>query len=369
MPPETSKIDGAVRLAQLERILSTATDGIVAIDKQGRYFYANEAAERILGIPKAEILRRTFDQVPWKITSLKGNPLPLEETAFQKVLQAQSGVYGIKLAIEREDGQRVITLTNAAPLYDAAGTFDGMVAVFTDISEQHEIQERINAFHHTLAHDLRGPLTVIIGHAEILKEVLGTGRADSGSLQNLSEILNGAEKMNKMIEDLVDSARLEGGQFTLAKTAVDLKRFLLTLLHCAEGAIPADRLAVEIPEDLPWVAADPDRLERIFQNLLSNALKFSPAGSKVIVQARRADDEIIVSVTDKGKGIAPEDCSHLFRRYFQVKGEQSAKGAGLGLYISRLLVEAHGGHIWVVSKVGEGSTFHFTLPVTNDIPG
>lgn len=353
------------RLAQLERILSTAADGIVAIDKAGRYFYVNEAAENILGVPKEEILNKTFEQISWKMTDLKGEPLQPVETAFMQVLQAQCGVYGIKLVIEHDDGGRIVILTNAAPLYDTAGAFDGMVAVLSDITEQHETQERIKIFHHTLAHDLRGPLTVIMGHAEMLQDAFETGSVASAHLQNVAEILSGAEKMNKMIEDLVDAARMEGGQFNLEKVAVDLKAFVLDLLLRSERVIPVDRLEVQIPDDLPSVSADPDRLERIFQNLLSNALKFSPPSTKVIIQAQRTRNEITVSVNDKGTGIAPKDCSRLFRRYFQVKGEKAVRGVGLGLYISRLLVEAHDGRIWVVSKLGEGSTFRFTLPIVS----
>lgn len=367
MPQNTTRVDKTLlhnhRLAQLERILSTATDGIIAVDKDGRYFYANEAAERLLGVSKGELLDKTFDQLNLKISNLKGHPLPIDETAFHKVLNTQSGVYGLKLVIERDDGESVVTLTNAAPLYDYSGEFDGMVAIFTDITEQNEIQERINAFHHTLAHDLRGPLTVISGHAEMLKDAIDTGTVNSISLQNIVEILDGAEKMNRMIEDIVDSSRLEGGQFLLEKEPVNLKTFVFSLMSNSAAIIPSRRLIIDIPDDLPPVSADPDRLERIFQNLLSNALKFSSPDSEVIVQVRKEDNDLSVSVTDKGKGIAPEDCSQLFKRYFQVKGAKTSRGVGLGLYISRLLVEAHGGHIWVESKIGKGSTFQFTLPI------
>lgn len=354
------------QLHQLERILSTITDGIVAIDKQGLYSYANEAAERILGVSKEEILHRTFYLGTWKLTTLDGNYLPVEETPFEKVLQTQKGVYGMKLVVERGDGEKIIMLTNVAPLYDAAGNFDGIVGVLTDITEQHETQERINAVQNTVAHDLRGPLTAIMGYADMLKQEFSTGMVDDPSLQHVEEILNGAEKINKMIEELVDTARIERGSIVLEKQPIHLAPYLRTLLQRSQKFIGTNQLTIQIPDDLPPVVADPDRLERIFQNLLSNALKFSPPDSEVIIQARRVGNEIIVSVKDKGKGISPPNCSRLFSRYYQVKGSQSSKGVGLGLYISRLLVEAHGGHIWALSKVGEGSTFEFTLPLPKE---
>ncbi len=353
------------RLIKFERILETATDGIVTLDKQGRYTYANAAAERILGVPRESILQRTFDQAAWKLATLKGDPLPDEETPFQRVLQENKGVYGLKLIIERPGGERIIISTNAAPLYDAAGCFDGVVGVFTDVTEQHELQERNNAFHHTVAHDLRIPLTVIQGHAEMLKDSLRHGKLGGTSLQNVEAILEGTGKMERMIQDLVDTARLEGGQVPLAKEPINLEAFVWSVLQSFKKTMNLKRMVTQIPQDLPLASADPERLERIFQNLLSNALKFSPPESKVSIQARKTEGEITISVTDHGKGIAPEDCSRLFKRFFQVKGSQPPSGVGLGLYISKLLVEAHGGHIWVVSKLGGGSTFHFTLPIVD----
>jgi two-component system phosphate regulon sensor histidine kinase PhoR len=346
-----------------ERILESATDGIVVLDKEGRYIYANAAAERILGVQRDLILRRTYDQAEWKLSTVKGDPLTDEEIPFKRVMQENKSVYGLELVVERPDGERVLTSTNAAPLYDAAGNFDGVVGIFTDFTEQHELQERVYAFHHTVAHDLRGPLTVIQGHAEMLREALRKGEVGGTILQNVEGILEGAEKMNKMIEDLVDTARIEGGQVHLEKESIQLETFIWSLLKSSKMIIDMNRLVTQIPQDLPPISADPERLERILLNLLSNALKFSPPTSKIIIKARKSGGEITISVTDQGKGITPEDCSRLFKRFFQVKGPQAPGGTGLGLYISRLLVQAHGGHIWVESKPGEGSTFFFTLPV------
>jgi len=372
MCPTSEKTDEALskstHLGLLEKILKAATDGIVTLDKEGRYTYANAAAERILGVSRGEILQRNYDQADWKMSTVKGYPLPDEETPFKKVLQEDEAIYAMKMVIERPDGERIVISTNAAPLYDAAGNFDGMVGVFTDVTEQYELQERNNAFHHIVAHDLRGPLTVISGHAEMLKEALRVGKVRGTVLQNVEGILEGAEKMNSIIEDLVDTARIEGGQVHLEQESIDLETFVWSLLESSKGTIDVKRLATQIPQDLPRVSADPDRLERILMNLLGNALKFSPPESKVIIYARKSGGEIAISVTDKGKGISPEDCSRLFKRFFQVKASQSPGGVGLGLYISRLLVEAHGGRIWVASKLGEGSTFHFTLPIAAEDP-
>ena len=169
-----------------------------------------------------------------------------------------------------------------------------------------------------------------------------------------------------MIEELLDNARLEGAVAQVQKEPILLKTFVGSLLHQAcQKIMTMERLVLNVPEDLPPVSANPEHLERILMNLLSNAFKFSPAESKVTVQARRKGDEILISVTDQGSGIAPEDRSRLFQRYMQTKGLHSPEGVGLGLYITRLIVEEHGGRIWIESKLGYGSTFNFTLPIAN----
>jgi len=355
------------RYLKSERILESTTDGIVTLDREGGYTYANAAAEKILGLSRELILRRSFNQAEWKLSTLTGDPLPDEETPFGKVLQEKEGIFGLKLVIERPDGERIITTNNAAPLYDAEGGFDGVVGVFTDVTEQHELQERNNAFHHMVAHDLRGPITVIQGHAEMLIDALREQGLTGTMLLNIEEILEGAKKMNNMVEELVDRARIEGGHLQLERKIIALESFLWSFLRNSQEVICLNRVVSEIPQNLPPASADPDRLERILQNLLSNALKFAPPESKVLVRARSVGREIIVSVADQGKGITPEDCSRLFKRFFQVKGvDDNNRGVGLGLYISRLLVEAHGGRIWVESKIGKGSTFYFTLPVATE---
>jgi len=347
---------------KLERILATTTDGIVALDKQGKYVYANAAAERILGVSRDEILQRTYNQTNWKFSTLRGQPLPDQETPFRKVIQENQGIYSLKLIIERPDGERVTISTNASPLYDISGNFDGVVGVLTDVTEQHELQERNNIFHHTVAHDLRIPMTVIHGHAEMLMDAFQENELGSTALQNIEAILESTVKMEKMIDDLLDTARIEEGMVSLEKEPIVLGIFVPSLLHRSFKDIDLKRVEINIPDTLPILSADPVRLGRILNNLLHNALKFSPPESVVTIQASKSKAEIIITVTDSGQGISPEDCSRLFKRFFQVKGQESG-GVGLGLYISKLLAEAHGGDLWVVSMVGVGSTFSLTLPI------
>lgn len=350
---------------RIERIVAAATEGIVVLDIRKRYVFANAAAEKILGVSSEVILQRVFEQSEWRLKTVKGDPLDDDENPFTMVLRDHKSVYGMKVAIERPDGKGVIISVNASPLFDDAGNLEGMVGVLSDISEEFELQERNRAFHHTVAHDLRVPLTVVRGYAEMLQEVcVKSGR--NGSMSTcVTGIVEATEKMERMLEDLVDDARLEGGTVHLALERIDFESYLWDLIEVSKKTIDETRIVTRIPQGLPPVSADPDRLERILLNLIGNALKFSPPESKVMIEVRESTDgDVMISISDRGKGLSDEDSARIFRRFFQADSTKKPGGIGLGLYISRLLVEAHGGRIWVESIVGKGSTFRFTLPLS-----
>lgn len=195
-----------------------------------------------------------------------------------------------------------------------------------------------------ISHDLRTPLTVIATQAQSIQrrpELTDRlpGRVDA--------ILRGCERLDSMIEDLVTLARLESGQLKIEAAPVELGSFAQELKGRLAGALPADRVTLAIPEGLAAVMADPGRLERVLTNLLSNGLKYSPADRPVELAAEARDGVVRIAVSDAGQGIAAEDRAHVFERFYRAKGARSADGLGLGLYITRMLVEAQGGRIWI----------------------
>jgi signal transduction histidine kinase len=226
----------------------------------------------------------------------------------------------------------------------------------------YNLQRERDMYIHTISHDLRLPLTVILGHAEMLEETLKKSEVDGTLLKNISMILKGAANLQSMVEDLVDSARIEGGKLVMHRAAIELPDLMADLLERFEHVLPADRLEMQFPPDLPPVLADGARLQRILLNLLTNALKYSPPEERVTIRLNHEGGEVIVSVIDRGPGIAREDIPHIFQRYYQAGGTRSA-GMGLGLYITKMLVEAHGGTIGVESEEGKGCRFFFSLPV------
>jgi signal transduction histidine kinase len=240
------------------------------------------------------------------------------------------------------------------------------VVTIADVTPLHEVQEQREDLVRMVSHDLRGPLTSVLGQAQMMAVLLERTGQDGSLRRGAEAIVTGAKRMNVMIQDLVDVARVESGQLDLKRAPVDLRPYVLELKQRLVGVLDTDRIQVEIPENLSPVWADPDRLERVLTNLLSNGLKYSQA--EVRVTADRAGGEVRVSVSDRGAGIAPDDQAHLFERFYRAKGTRKAEGLGLGLYITRMLVEAMAGRVWVESEVGEGSTFSFSLPVVGTRP-
>ena len=215
-----------------------------------------------------------------------------------------------------------------------------------------------------ISHDLRQPLTVIQGQARLLPHLLARqGPVDERLLKSLEAIRVSAQPMATMISELVDSARLEAGVAPPNFAKVDLGTFLDGVVERAGGADDAARLRLERPRDGLLVMADADLLERALGNLIGNALAYSPPEMPVIITAEHQAGNAEVRVRDGGIGISPADQVHVFDRHYRVDTSNRGEGLGLGLYIARLVVESHGGRIWVESELGRGSTFCFTVPL------
>jgi signal transduction histidine kinase len=209
-----------------------------------------------------------------------------------------------------------------------------------------------------VSHDLRNPLQVVLLQCQRLL------RAPEGdaSRRPATSILAATRRMDRMLRDLADAARSESGKLELAPAAVELKPFVDGFLEVADGVLERPRVENAIPASTPRVLADPDRLDRILVNLVGNALKYSQ--DRVVVSADGEGDVVRISVSDTGPGIAPEDLPRIFERYYRGQRHEG-EGLGLGLFIVRKLVEAHGGRIWADSRPGQGSTFTFTLPTAH----
>jgi signal transduction histidine kinase len=216
-----------------------------------------------------------------------------------------------------------------------------------------------------MSHELRTPLNAISGFSQVLRKQL-LGEINDKQAEYLDDILGSSRHLLSLIDDVLDLAKVEAGQIELEVMPFSLREALERgVVIVRERATREDvRVSVSSEPGVDTVIGDERRIRQVVFNLLSNAVKFAPAGTTVDVAAARVDGEVRVSVRDNGPGIAPEDQERIFEEFQQAAaGREQREGTGLGLALSRRLVELHGGHIWVDSEVGKGSTFTFTLPV------
>jgi len=348
----------------LETLMDNVPDGITIADAPDvRIKMVSRYGQELLGGLQAEkSARQAAEQLavyePDGVTPVKEDDLPLV-----RAIRRGETVRDRELIQVNAVGLRLFLLCNAAPIRDSGDEIVGGIVAWRDITERKRVEEQRDDLVRTVSHDLRSPLTVVIGQAQVIRRVLEQSQMDGRLRKSADAIIIGARRMNSIIMDLVDSVRLEASQLKMNCVPLELPSFLTDLKERLSDVLEMDRVRVEMPKDFPRVSADQDRLERIFTNLLSNALKYSPPDTEVRVTAKRQDGIAQVSVTDQGVGIPPEDQQQLFQRYYRARGTRKTEGIGLGLYITRMLVEAHGGKIWVESKPGKGSKFSFTLPV------
>jgi signal transduction histidine kinase len=215
-------------------------------------------------------------------------------------------------------------------------------------------------------HDLRSPLTVISGVINFFT----SGRLGdlTGEQKNMVQMMErNTQNLIELVNDLLDASKLESGTMRLDLATIELPALVKELRHQMQPLAAEKEIALEetIPADLPALRADRAKLRRVLVNLVSNALKFTPRGGRVVVGAAAEGAVVRISVTDTGVGIAPDDLRDIFDKYAQARSRatRSEKGTGLGLYITRQLVDLHGGHIEVQSEPGKGSTFSFTIPI------
>ena len=269
------------------------------------------------------------------------------------------------MILVRPDATRLRLLSSGSAIRDN-GQVVLAIVVHRDVTALRLLEQTKEDYLALISHDLRAPLTAVQAEAQLLQRQLSRdGNVDSAYVKRTMSIVANARRMNAMIQELLESSRLESGTMTLNREPIAI----VPLLRDIADRVGSDRVAVQAgPSDgasgLAPVYVDGERIERVLTNLITNALKYSPPSEPVVVRVEQRDDETVISVVDRGDGIPPEELSRLFQRF--TRGRAGPKGdiagLGLGLYIARLIVEAHGGRMWAESAIGNGSTFSFALP-------
>jgi signal transduction histidine kinase len=357
---ERDETRAARRGAELEAVLDSIADGLVVFGWRGEVRSMNEAALRYVARdPAAEPTAELPSSGPHFVDA-EGKPLAAGSGPVERALAGET-VRSLHLrTIHPETGRRGWVAASAAPICGADGRIDGAVLTFSDETSVYGLHEERDDLLRAITHDLRTPLNAILMQAHFVER--GTAGTDRGTSERARSIVKSCERMSEMLQELADSAMLEAGRLHFAPQPVDVAAFVEELLARLRGGLDVDRVKFVAEPGLPPAVADPRRLERILVNLVSNALKYSPAQTEVEVRTAAVEAGVEISVADHGVGISPEDQVHLFERWFRSKGTRRPEGLGLGLYITRLLVEAQGGRIRVETAMGQGSTFRVWLP-------
>lgn len=367
-----------------EAILNSAGDAIFGLDVEGRCVFANPAAERMLGYRADELLGRPQHALIHHTRS-DGSAYPDDQCP--NLLSLRDGL-AHRVGGEvfwRKDGTSFPVDYVSAPLRQH-GAVVGTVITFRDISEHLEA-ERLRAatletlqevdqikdrFLSTLAHELRTPIDVIVGYVTLLDDELAN-RLSGEEQEHLQGALRASRALELLVDHLLDMSRIQGRKLILAPRPVGLADVIGPVVEqlATLAQVKHQRILVDVPPDLPVIVADDQRIAEVVECLLENAIKFAPEGGTIELRAQPEDTRLRFELTDHGPGIAREDQAKLFRPFVQLdmSNTRPAGGMGLGLALSKALIEAHGGLIGVESALGRGSTFWFTLPICQSCAG
>ncbi|MGC8855838.1 MAG: ATP-binding protein [Anaerolineae bacterium] len=338
---ERAKISETER-AKLEAIFANIQDGVIVLDEQVHILFINNSVreafklgkENVSGRPLLEVI--SHDDVKALLERSDDNPLKYHEINF-------------------DDGRVFNAQYTPIPHIGSAITLQ-------DITYLKELDRMKNDFVHTISHDLRSPLTALLGYTELLDRI---GPLNEQQREFLERIQHSVQHITTLVNDLLDLGRLEAG-FDTRRELVSLDGVLKYTLDTFEGEIKRKNLkvAVDVPAEMHPLRANPIRIRQMLDNLVENAIKYTPEGGRIRVSAMEHEQQIILEVADTGPGIPPAEQHRIFEKFYRASNApEGVSGTGLGLAIVKTIVENHQGRVWVESKLGQGSTFFVVLPI------
>jgi PAS domain S-box-containing protein len=335
--------------AQHQYLFEGIADAILLADSVSRYIDANPAAERLLGYSKDELLSlRVADIVAYQ---------PAWTDAEWERFQ-HDGVWDGEVELLHKDGHLIPAEVRASRVELPDGAV--FASVMRDISDRRQIEKMQSEFTTLITHELKAPLTSLKGFAQLLQR---RREYDDGAVE---VILGRTNHLERLINDLLDVASTDSGKLTLRRTNVDLVTVAGRNVEQAQATTSAHEIRFSAPREAIVGWWDSGRLSQVLQNLLANAIKYSPYGGVIEVTVDASDGAGRISVSDDGIGIPAGALPHVFERFYRVEAVEhsTVQGLGIGLYIARTLVEAHGGRLWATSTPGRGSTFAVSLPLS-----
>lgn len=347
---------------RLDAVIDSMQDGLVVYDRNHLALRANPFMLALFGLKPDQVIGKTAAQV----AELTGEP-PFEVAEPSLVLgSAEDSPSGEASIFELEGPRKRFVRRVISPVIGEGAPLSGLVVVYQDITDQKEVEQLKDDFLSIASHELKTPLTSIMGYTQLLNRRLGQEARVAGSDDVIEVIENQCRRMKRLVEDLLDVSRIERGTLETAQVRVDMTNLVQSAVEKLRGTSPQHHFHVLVPEAPLMVWGDEDRLDQVVSNLLSNAIKYSPDGGRVEVRVTRTSDSAQVAVQDWGIGIPEDQQARIFSRFYQAEAVVRSRrfgGMGLGLFISKAIIDEMGGTITVDSTVGKGSIFRFTLPI------
>ncbi len=342
---------------RLHSILSYMTDGVLATNRRGQITMINDMAKRQLGVESDEALNQNILEL-----------LKIEDEYELRDLITQSPE--LMIYSQNVNGEYISLRVRFALIRRESGFISGLVAVLHDTTEQEKEERERRLFVSNVSHELRTPLTSVKSYLEALDE----GALSEPVAPDFIKVsLDETNRMMRMVTDLLHLSRIDNATSHLDVELINFTAFITFILNRFDKIRAQDEeKKYEIVRDYPitsvWIEIDTDKMTQVIDNILNNAIKYSPDGGKIMVSMKTTDDQMILSISDQGLGIPKEDLPKIFDRFYRVDKARSRAqgGTGLGLAIAKEIVKQHNGFIWAKSEYGKGSTFTIVLPYDRD---
>ena len=342
---------------RLHSILSYMTDGVLATNRRGKITMINDMAKKQLGVQKEEVLNKSILEL-----------LKIEDEYELRDLITQVP----ELMIDSQDanGEYLSLRVRFALVRRESGFISGLVAVLHDTTEQEKEERERRLFVSNVSHELRTPLTSVKSYLEALDE----GALSEPVAPDFIKVsLDETNRMMRMVTDLLHLSRIDNATSHLDVELINFTAFITFILNRFDKMRgPDEEKKYELVRDYPitsvWIEIDTDKMTQVIDNILNNAIKYSPDGGKITVTMKTTDDQMILSISDQGLGIPKQDLPRIFDRFYRVDRARSRAqgGTGLGLSIAKEIIKQHKGFIWAKSEYGKGSTFTIVLPYDKD---
>ncbi len=345
---------------RLDAIIEHSANGVMILSPDRRVEVMNRALSILTGWPAED----ATGEPCWKVLALEqaqgDNPCAPESLPVD--LAEGTPLY-VEGELVRPGGTRLTLGVTYTPLYDSNGRLLNVIVNVVDITRFREAEQMKSTFVSVISHELKTPVALIKGYAGTLRRP--DVKWDSETIQEgLGVIEEEADRLNSLIDNLLDASRIQAGVFKLELGDVNLERLTQRVVDGFQFQTETHGFQLDFPAELPAVVADEARIRQVLDNLVSNAIKYSPDGGTIRIGAWHDAQGVTVFVADQGIGIPHDEQSRLFESFYRVDSgmRRRTKGTGLGLYLSKTIIDAHDGAIWVRSEPGKGSTFFFTLP-------